>query len=113
MRKFSVLLIAVMLLSAVGVHANDVKPKPKNPTKSLSAQIEYLLDDNNFVVENAELTANVRFTLNEEKEIVVLSVETNHDRLEAFVKSRLNYQKVNLENYREGKIYRVPVRIVE
>ncbi|NAS11256.1 hypothetical protein [Poritiphilus flavus] len=113
MRKFSVLLITVMLLSAVSMNANIVKPKPKNPTKSLSAQIENLLDDNNFIVENNELTAKVKFTLNEEKEIVVLTVETDNDQLESFVKSRLNYQKVNLEDYREGKIYRVPVRIVE
>ena len=58
-----------------------------------------------------ELTANVLFTLNEDREIVVLSVTTNSEVIAQFVKSKLNYQKVSLENYREGRMYTVPVRL--
>ena len=31
--------------------------------------------------------------------------------MEGFVKARLNYQKVNLANVEEGKVYTIPVRI--
>ncbi len=113
MRKFSLFMVVVMLLSAGNLLASEAKPKPKDPAKTLSAQIGDLLGSNSFIVESSDLTAKIRFTLNEDKEIVVLSVETDHEALEAFVKSRLNYQKVNLSNAREGKMYTVPVRITE
>lgn len=112
MRKFSLFLVAALLLSVVSVSAND--PKPKKPAnETLSAQIGDLLDNNAFIVENRDLTAKVRFTLNEDKEIVVLSIETDDKVLEAFVKNRLNYQKVTLDEYREGRTYTIPVRITE
>ncbi|MDH3796007.1 MAG: hypothetical protein OER83_03950, partial [Flavobacteriaceae bacterium] len=58
-----------------------------------------------------DITAVVKFTLNAEQEIVVLSVQTDDDSLETFLKYRLNYQKVELENFKEGRTYTVPVRI--
>jgi len=111
MRKISLVFVATMLLSTVSLFANNAKPV--DPAKNLSTQIGDLLDNNSFILENNDLTAEVLFTLNENKEIVVLSVETENEVLEAFVKSRLNYQKVELDEYREGKMYTVPVRITE
>ncbi|MEX0289032.1 MAG: hypothetical protein AB3N14_07955 [Flavobacteriaceae bacterium] len=110
MRKFSLFFVA-MLLSVGTLFANV--DKPKNPNKTLSAQIGDLLDNNPFIVEYDDLTAKVKFTLNQDKEIVVLRVETDNEVLEAFVKNRLNYQKVDLQEYREGRTYTVPVRITE
>ncbi|MCW5515977.1 hypothetical protein [Muriicola sp. Z0-33] len=109
MRKFS-LLFAAMLLSAGTLLANA--DKPKNPSNDLSAQIGELLENNSFIVDN-DLTAEVKFTVNGDREIVVLSVDTDNANLESFVKSRLNYEKVELQEYREGKTYTVPVRITE
>ncbi len=57
-------------------------------------------------------TYPVRFTLNNEHQIVVLSVETENLVLADFVKKKLNYKEVDLERYKEGKIYTIPVRIV-
>lgn len=110
MRKFSVLFVAVMVLFSVSAFANDSKNEAK-PAKKLATQIGALLEGNSFVLDNNDLTAQVRFTLNEEGQIVVLSVDTENHVMEGFVKGRLNYQKVELDEYKEGKIYTVPVRI--
>ncbi|MBT8183834.1 MAG: hypothetical protein KJN76_03265 [Eudoraea sp.] len=109
MRKFSLLFVAMLL--AVGTSFANAD-KPKNPNKNLSAQIGDLLDNNSFIVDS-DLTAKVKFTVNRDQEIVVLSVESDSDLLEQFVKSRLNYEKVELQEYREGKTYTIPVRITE
>ena len=109
MRKISLVLVAAMLLSVGNVLAND--SKKSNPSNTLSAQIGELLKSNSFIINDADLIANVRFTLNSEKEIVVLSVDTDNVVLEEFVKGKLNYKKVDLTEYREGKTYTVPVRI--
>jgi len=49
--------------------------------------------------------------LNAHGEILVLSVGTEFDKIENFVKAKLNYQKVNLTDVEEGKVYTFPVRI--
>ena len=107
MRKISVVLFAALLFTVGNVLAVD---PVDNPNKKLSTQIQQMLKSNEFDIED-DITANVRFTLNKEGEIVVLSIDTEHKELEGFVKGRLNYKKVELNAVNEGKIYTVPVRI--
>ncbi|WP_047246006.1 hypothetical protein [Maribacter thermophilus] len=109
MRKLSLIFVAAMLLSTGNILASDIDGV--KPSKSLSTQITKLLEDNSFTDEETDLTAQVRFTLNSEGEIVVLSVDTDYTDLERFVKSRLNYKKVDVSKVEEGKLYTVPVRI--
>ena len=106
MRKLSLVVVAAMLLVTGNVLANDTDGV--KPTTSISTQISKMLSDNSF---SDELTAQIRFTLNSEGEIVVLSVDTDSEVLEGFVKSRLNYKKVDVDAIEEGKLYTVPVRI--
>lgn len=109
MRKLSYVITAAMLFSAGTLLAN---PKiDRGPEVGLSDQISEMLSDNSFSDSAQDLVAQVRFTLNDDGEIVVLSVETNSDTLENFIKSRLNYHKVKVSNVKEGKLYTVPVRI--
>lgn len=109
MRKTSMAFFAAVLFVVGTLSANP--GKNLEPTKKLSTQIHELLKPNNFKVEDDDVIGNVRFTLNQEGEIVVLSVDTEDERFENFVKARLNYQKVELQNAEEGKLYVVPVRI--
>ncbi len=113
MRKLSLVFAAALLFTAGNVFANNATTV--DPSQSLSEQIsDFLkLKDNVFNIDNQDLTANVLFTLNHNKEIVVISVDTESDVLEGFVKSRLNYQEVALTDFHEGKLYTVPVRIKE
>jgi len=115
MRKFSLVLVAAMLLTTGGIFANDSKidSKKADPDKTISTQIAELLDDNSFVLGEDDLTANVKFMLNDQKEIVVLSVDTEDKALEGFVKSRLNYKRVESKDCKKGETYTVPVRITE
>ncbi len=109
MRKLSLVVIAAMLLGTGNVLANDLDGI--EPSDSLSSQISLLLSDCDFSEVENDLTAQVRFTLNEAGEIVVLSVATDFEQMERFVKNRLNYKKVDLTKVEEGKIYTVPVRV--
>jgi len=108
MRKISLSFLAAALFVVGTVSANPTANM--EPTKKLSSQIHKMLETNSFNVED-DLIANVRFTINKEGEIVVLSVDTTDDVLEGFVKVRLNYQKVELTNAKVGRVYSVPVRI--
>ena len=116
MKKISLLLLAAMLLSFGNVFANEfssVSSIHVDPEKKLTLQIGEMLTENSFMHQGYDLLAQVRFTLNKEGEIVVLSVVTEDERLETFVKSRLNYQKVSLTGYEEGEIFAVQVRVCQ
>lgn len=109
MRKISITIVAILLLASGSVFANDINTV--NPTKNLVTQIQKMLKDNSFEMAEEDLTAEVRFTINIEGELVVLSVDTDDNSLEGFVKGSLNYKKVNLDNITEGEIYTLSVRI--
>jgi len=112
MKKISLILIAAMLLSVGSVFANYAVIG-KNPSKTLSEQIEGLLSKHEFEVrEGSEISALVYFTVNNESEIVVLAVDTNDETLKAYLKRRLNYVVVDgTIVYETGVTYKIPVRI--
>lgn len=109
MRKLGYAMVAAMLFSTGTLLASPTADR--GPSTGLSSQISEMLSDNSFSYISDDLIAQVRFTLNDKGEIVVLSVETDSGKLESFIKSRLNYQKVTVSNVKEGKLYTVPVRI--
>lgn len=110
MRKLSVVLVATLLLTVGNIFANDSKID-KTPTKTLSAQIGELLKVNSFDENHEGSIAQVLFTLNSDKEIVVLSVDTDEKVLKSFIISKLNYQEVSLNDFEAGKNYTVSVRV--
>ncbi len=109
MRKFSLVLVAAALLVSGNLFANN--SDTTDPQKTLATQIWELLNENNLAVDSYDLTAKVLFTLNSEKEIVVISVDTKDTDLETFVKRKLNYKKVEVEEVKQGKMYKLPVRV--
>ncbi len=111
MKKLSVILLGAAFLMAGTISAttiNNVDPVKK---VTLAKQIGKLLKDNSFIVASQDLKGEVLFTLNENREIVVLSIDTKDSDLASFVKAKLNYKKVNVAEYKEGRTYTVPVRI--
>lgn len=113
MRKISFVLVAAMLLSVGNAFATEKPLKKVKPSQTLTAQIQELLNNNDFTESDEGKQAQVLFMLNDAKEIVVLSVDTDaNSTLEGFIKSKLNYQEVDLANYQEGKKYTVSVRVV-
>lgn len=108
MRKFSLILVAAMLLSVSSVFGNN--GLDDNPSQTLSQQISALLSKDALRMPwDTEMHALVYFTVNSEKEIVVLSVKTNEEELESYLKGRLNYIKVECSNYMIGVTYKIPV----
>ena len=100
---------AVLLLSLSNLKASEtIKPKP---AKSLSYQIKDLIGHDAIQVINQDLKGKILFTLNKDREIVVLSIEADTKQMEYFLKSRLNYKKVDVSNWKEGKKYVVPILV--
>ena len=113
MRKVSLMLVAALLLSTGSIFANETRKDEKSSkAESLSEQIGNYLNSNNFTENHQGDSAQVLFMLNSDREIVVLSVDTDKEKFESFIKSKLNYKVVELnKDYVVGKKYTVSVRI--
>lgn len=88
------LLFGFSLLNATTPDLND--NNTYSPGKSLRKELVKMMDRpelNKNGIKDAE--AEVRFLVNEYNEVQVLSVTTDNPYLEAFIKNRLNGQKVN------------------
>ncbi|CAM4413945.1 hypothetical protein ZORO111903_19740 [Zobellia roscoffensis] len=109
MRKISLFLVAAMLLSMGTVSANE--GENKESVKKLSVQIYEMLSYNSLTSNEVDQTAFVRFTINENREIVILSVDAANEVVEAFIKESLHDKKVSVNEYKEGRSYTLPVRI--
>ncbi|SDM98283.1 hypothetical protein [Kriegella aquimaris] len=110
MRKISLMLIAAMLLVTGSMWANG--PETEKPTKQLTARIWSLLKKNAFDAELVDQTADVRFIVNRDHEIVILTIDSNSKELEYAIKYKLNYKKVEFSSYKEGETYIIPIRVV-
>jgi len=109
MRKISLVFLSAVFLVTTSLSATEPEPVSE-VSKKLSSQITKLLEDNRISVKE-DLTAMVMITINEDNEIVVISVETADENLEQVIKTRLNYEKVDLAPQYAGKLYKVPVRV--
>ncbi|MCH2490954.1 MAG: hypothetical protein MK211_12460 [Flavobacteriales bacterium] len=107
MKKLNALVVAFALLIGTSLSAAALPAvNDDNPT---TEEFGKLLENPDFKLDQ-EMYAQVSFILNEKNEVVVLSVETANQELEAFVKRRLNYHKLEVE-LKQGVSYKLPVRV--
>ncbi len=64
-------------------------------------------------MEVEQYTADVMFTVNNDRELIVLSVDTENAQLESYLKRKLNYKKVNHTPTKNGEIYLLPVKMIK
>ncbi len=80
--------------------------------RELHDQIVELIGDSNQILADINVNAEITFTLNDKSEIVVVSVKSDNTIVDNFIKSKLNYKKVNVKSLNPGKMYRLPLKVV-
>lgn len=110
MNKLTTIVFAIALAVCSTASAN-FNTEPTNSQKVLAKEIKGLLDRPKMEI-GKEIKAKVTFTLNEDKEIVVLSIDSKSETVKQFIKSRLNYQKVKSQLNPIIQIYKMPIRVV-
>ncbi len=107
MKKLAVLFF-VFAMSATTTFANNDKDKGKGEV--LRTQIVKYLGKYDT---NENIKAEVTFMLNRKNEIIVLSVEAENKEIVGFIKSKLNYKKIQQTTGETMEVYKVPVRFVK
>jgi hypothetical protein len=105
------LFIVVVAFFAMNVSAKEFDPV--KPNAELRAELMQMIDlecDYLQLMVN-ECSADILFTINNHNEIVVISVNSPNPQAENHFASKLNYQKVNPNGYKQGVLYLLPIRI--
>ena len=107
--KSILLLSAVLLLNVVTVFANPIKPTDQLREEIVDIIGFSFLDD----YEENEYSAEVLFTVNSDQELIVLSVSSESDEAEDYLRDKLNYKTVDHTPTKYGEIYLLPVKMVK
>ncbi|WP_424494517.1 hypothetical protein [Salinimicrobium sp. GXAS 041] len=102
------LLFAVVAMTMTSLMAAN--PDPKGGAKSVSSEIEKMLINSNLIVED-DFTLRMVFSLSEEKEIKVHSIDSENQEVNDFLMKRLQNRRVFGRSWVKGKIYELPVKV--
>lgn len=103
-------ILALLIVFAFTTVSFTTKENPK-VKKQLHDQIVKILGKTTNVLFDSAAEAEVVFTLNNKSEIVIISVNSENEDIDRYVKGKLNYQKVTVKALNEGQIYKLPLTI--
>ena len=109
MKTIKSILVALVLVCVTSLTAANQPVDDRDVIQKASDEIAEMLKGPSFEV-SEKLTAQVSLFVNEENELVVLSVNTSNQELKNYVKARLNYQKLS-DGLVKGKEYKLPLTI--
>ncbi len=107
--KLTLLACAVFLLNVPNALANPVKPTDELRNDIVDI-IGFSFFDNS---DESEYSAEVVFTVNSEGEIIVLSVNSENEEAEEYLRDKMNYKKVDHTPSKYGEVYLLPVKMVK
>ncbi|WP_299711462.1 hypothetical protein [uncultured Tenacibaculum sp.] len=112
MKSIKLLLVVIAFASSSMTFATNPTLDNKKISVELSQQIQSLLTNPEFEVQKS-MNVTVKFTVNDNNEIVVLSVNSysNVKQISSFIKERLNYKKLTTK-VKSKAIFILPVKMI-
>ena len=106
--KLLVLALGLFTLNVSAANMNPIKPSDELRIEMVKMIGTNYMDE----MKTDELGADVLFTVNNNREIVIISVDSDDHLLEGYLKRKLNYKKVDHKPSKPGGIYLLPVKMV-
>ncbi|MCC4213251.1 hypothetical protein [Leeuwenhoekiella parthenopeia] len=113
MKTFKTMVLAVAIICGTALNANTTEPTSKTTSAAvkiaMKKELASHLEKHDFQIEKTT-TVLVSFTVNEDNEMVVISVDSDDTGIKKFIQGRLNYQKFETTPI-VGQTYHVPVTL--
>lgn len=106
----SIITIFAISLSTVFA-ASATEKNPSKVTKELRTEIVSMLGKKIPIEFKKAEKVELSFMINKQNELVVLTVDSNQTEFNTYVKSKLNYKKLNPVGAKQGEVYKVPVTL--
>jgi hypothetical protein len=107
--KSIIAIIAISLATTFSTTASE--KKPTKTTSNLRTKIVSMLGKKINLEIDRTTTAEISFMINNDNEVVVVSVDSNLSEFKSIVKNKLNYKKIAVAGTKKGEIYKVPVTL--
>ena len=104
---------ALLLVTAI-TFSSQVSAFTGNPAdnlKSASQQIETFLKNSDLFI-NDEIIVTVKFKLDENDKIVVVSTDSDNYEISEFIRTRLNLKELSIDQESTHGFYYVPVKFL-
>lgn len=101
--------MVVAMTMTTAVVANPDR-KSADTKRSVSYEIEKMLDKSNLIVED-DFMLRIVFSISDDREIQVRSINSDNEEVNEFLMRRLENQKVYGKSWVAGKIYSLPVKV--
>lgn len=109
MNTIKTLILAIVLTFSSQVSANT--DNPDNDLKLVSQQIETLLKHSETpIYEDRVIT--IKFKVNRNNKIIVISNDSNNYEISEFIKTRLNLKKILINKTSNYRFYSIPVKFL-
>ncbi len=111
MKNLKVLFVASILFFAIQVSASN--GAPLKPDAQLRSQLVELIGTQYpSELNEAVVTAEVTFTVNNNGEVIILSIHSSNSLADVFIKRKINYKKINYRSKKVGAIYLLPIKMI-
>ena len=114
MKKLKLTIMAIALsFATLTASAMETEPNKKETNQKFRSEIVSLIGTEapSYLTEGKDVKAKLSLMLNNKNEVIVVSVDSKNTSVEAYVKSKLNYQKIDVKGLKKGEIYKVPLTI--
>ena len=109
MNTIKTLVLAILITFSSQLSANT--DKPLNELKSVSQQIGKLLTDSEMTIYD-DVTVMIKFKLDSNNKIIVLSNDSNNHEISKFIKTRLNLKKLSIDKKSNYRFYAIPIKFL-
>ncbi|WP_439151948.1 hypothetical protein [Winogradskyella sp.] len=107
--KMLVLVVAIAFSSVLAASTNPIEEAQPS---TLTEAVGDLLKNPDFQL-TKDVNAVVDLIINENDEMVVISVSTDNKAVERYIKNRLNYKKLSKDAIGLNRSFKVPIKMVE
>ena len=103
--KTIIVAITISLSTVFSISALETNPKEAKGKKTLRTELSSFIGNDIPFEINKTITAEVSFIINNNNEVVVLSIKSKVSELNSFIKRRLNYKKITVKGIKKGEVY--------
>ena len=108
MKNLKILLI--VLLASTFSLTSFANVSEGNPESDLRQEIlDYIDQPSTTVYDSEYMVTNLKFMVNSDRELVVVDTGTENERLDNYLKNKLNYKRVDTNQVEYHKMYSVKV----
>ena len=105
-------IIAILAISLATTFSTSASEKnPTDITKEIRTEIVSMLGNEISLELKESSSAEVSFMINNDNEIVIITVDSKIDNLKSIIKHKLNYKKITVKGVKKGEIYIMPLKI--